>query len=68
MCILLKIQFIQDYTLKSKSPFHPFEWLKAVSDFPFPWLTIVGEFPGGPVVRTVCFHSQGPLFYIWSWN
>ena len=25
-----------------------------------------GEFPGGPVVRSWCFHCQGPGFSPWS--
>ena len=26
------------------------------------------DFPGGPVVRTLCFHCQGPRFNPWSGN
>ena len=28
----------------------------------------VGDFPGGPVVRTLHFHCQGPGFNPWSGN
>ena len=27
-----------------------------------------GEFPGGPLVRTLCFHCQGPRFNPWLGN
>ena len=27
-----------------------------------------GEFPGGPVVRTLCYHCQGCRFNPWSGN
>ena len=27
-----------------------------------------GEFPGGPVVRTLCFHSSGHRFNPWLGN
>ena len=26
------------------------------------------DFPGGPVVKTLCFHCQGPWFSPWSEN
>ena len=26
------------------------------------------DLPGGLVVGTLCFHSQGPGFHPWSWN
>ena len=29
---------------------------------------ICREFPGGPVVRRLCFHCQGPGFNPWSGN
>lgn len=28
----------------------------------------MGEFPAGPVVRTICFHCQGPGFDPWLEN
>lgn len=26
------------------------------------------KFPGGPIVRTLCFHCQGPAFDLWLGN
>ena len=26
------------------------------------------DFPGGPVVKTLCFHYRGRGFNLWSWN